>query len=54
LHWVSYSYHDPRRCTSCRTYHLHTTRQANAILRTKKIKEKMKLSRIQIQTLPSQ
>jgi hypothetical protein len=28
LHQVSYSCHDPHRCTPCRTYHLHTTRQA--------------------------
>jgi hypothetical protein len=27
-----YSYHDPHRYTSCRTCHLHTMRQANAIL----------------------
>jgi hypothetical protein len=32
LHQVSYSCHDPHRCTSCRTCHLHSTRQANAIL----------------------
>jgi hypothetical protein len=32
LHQVSYSCHDPRHCTSCRTCHLHTMRQANAIL----------------------
>jgi hypothetical protein len=32
---VSYSYHCPCHCMSCHTYHLHTTRQANAILRTK-------------------
>jgi hypothetical protein len=31
LHQVSYSYHDPHRCTPCRIYYLHTTRQANAI-----------------------
>jgi hypothetical protein len=35
LHQVSYSSHDPRCCTPCRTYHLHTTRQANVILQTK-------------------
>jgi hypothetical protein len=40
LHQVSYSYHDPRCCTSCRTYHLHTTRQANMILQTNKLKVK--------------
>jgi hypothetical protein len=41
LHQVSYSCHDPHRCTSCRTCHLHTMRQANTILQTKKkIKEK--------------
>jgi hypothetical protein len=34
LHQVSYSYHDPRRCLSCHTYHLHTTRQGNTILHT--------------------
>jgi hypothetical protein len=32
LHQVSYSYHDSHRCTPCRTYHLHTARQANVIL----------------------
>jgi hypothetical protein len=32
LHQVSYSCHDPRRYTSCRTCHLHTTRQANTII----------------------
>jgi hypothetical protein len=26
LHQVSYSCHDPRRCSPCRTYHLHTMR----------------------------
>jgi hypothetical protein len=31
LHQVSYSCHDPHRCTPCRTCHLHTTSQANAI-----------------------
>jgi hypothetical protein len=35
LHQVSYSYHGPHRCTSCRTCHLHTMRQANTILQTK-------------------
>jgi hypothetical protein len=35
LHQVSYFYHDPRRCLPSRTCHLHTTRQANAILHTK-------------------
>jgi hypothetical protein len=40
LHQVYYSCHGPHRCTSCRTCHLHTTRQANVILRTKKVKEK--------------
>jgi hypothetical protein len=35
LHQVSYSFHDPRHCTSCRTCHLHTMRQANAILQMK-------------------
>jgi hypothetical protein len=34
LHQVSYSWHDPRRCTSCSTCHLHTTRQVNTILHT--------------------
>jgi hypothetical protein len=42
LHQVSYSCHGPRRCMACRTYHLHTTRQANVILRTKKGKIKIK------------
>jgi hypothetical protein len=32
LHQGFYSYHDPRRWPSCRTCHLHTTRQANTIL----------------------
>jgi hypothetical protein len=56
LHQVSYSCHGPRRCTPCRTCHLHTTRQANAILQMKQRqkKNKTKLSRIQIQTSPSQ
>jgi hypothetical protein len=40
LHQVSYSYHGPYRYMPYRTCHLHTTRQANTILRTKKIKEK--------------
>jgi hypothetical protein len=40
LHQVSYSYHDPRRYTSCRTFHLHTMRQANVILQTNKDKSK--------------
>jgi hypothetical protein len=35
LHQVSYFCHDPRRCTPCRTCHLHTKRQANTILQTK-------------------
>jgi hypothetical protein len=35
LHLVSYSYHDPHRCTPCRTCHLYTTRQANTILHMK-------------------
>jgi hypothetical protein len=35
LHQVSYSCHDPHRCTPCRTCHLHTTRQANMILQMK-------------------
>jgi hypothetical protein len=26
LHQVSYSCHSYRRCTSCRTWHMHTTR----------------------------
>jgi hypothetical protein len=32
LHQVSYFCHDPHRCTSYHTCHLHTTRQANTIL----------------------
>jgi hypothetical protein len=36
LHQVSYSYHNPRCCTPCRTCHLHTTRQANMILQLNK------------------
>jgi hypothetical protein len=35
LHQISYSCIDPRRCPSCRTCHIHTTRQANAILHTR-------------------
>jgi ferredoxin len=35
LHQVSYSCHDFCRCTSCRTYHLHTMKQANVILEMK-------------------
>jgi hypothetical protein len=35
VHHVSYSYHDHHRCTSYRTCHLHTTRQANMILQMK-------------------
>jgi hypothetical protein len=35
LHQVSYSCHGPRRYMPCHTCHLHTTRQANAILQTK-------------------
>jgi hypothetical protein len=40
LHQVSYSCHGPRRCTPCRTCHLHITRQVNLILQAKKVKEK--------------
>jgi hypothetical protein len=32
LHQVSYSCHDSCHCPPCHTCHLHTTRQANAIL----------------------
>jgi hypothetical protein len=35
LHQISYSSHDPRRCMPCCTCHLHTMRQANAILQMK-------------------
>jgi hypothetical protein len=42
LHQVSYSYHGPRRYTPCRTYHLHTTRQANVIPQTKQGNRKIK------------
>jgi hypothetical protein len=35
LHQVSYSCYNPHRCTSCRTYHLHTMKQANVILQMK-------------------
>jgi hypothetical protein len=42
LHQVFYSCHDPHRCTPCRTYHLHTTRQANVILQMKRDKKKTK------------
>jgi hypothetical protein len=40
LHQVSYSCHDPRQCTPCRTCHQHTTRQANVIPRQNNIKVK--------------
>jgi hypothetical protein len=36
LHQVSYSCLDPHRCPSCRTYHLHITRQANVFLHMNK------------------
>jgi hypothetical protein len=36
LHQVSYSCHDPHRCPPSRTYHLHTTSQANVILHMNK------------------
>jgi hypothetical protein len=42
LHQVSYSCHGPHPCTSCRTCHLHTTRQANTILQRNKDKRKTK------------
>jgi hypothetical protein len=42
LHQVSYSCHDLHRCTSCRTCHLHTTRQANVIFQMKQFKRKTK------------
>jgi MinD superfamily P-loop ATPase len=42
LQQVSYSCHDHRRCTSCRTCHLHTRRQANVILQRNKGKRKTK------------
>jgi hypothetical protein len=38
LQQVSYSCHDPHRCPPCRTYHLHTMRQANVNVLTNKIK----------------
>jgi hypothetical protein len=38
LQQVSYSCHDSRRCTSCRTCHLHTMRQANTIHQMKQNK----------------
>jgi hypothetical protein len=38
LHLVSYSCHDPHCYPPCRTYHLHTVRQINAILHMNKIK----------------
>jgi hypothetical protein len=34
LSQVSYSFHDPHHCLSCRTCHLHITRKANTILHT--------------------
>jgi hypothetical protein len=42
LHQVSYSYHGHHCCTSCRACHLHTTRQANVIIRMKQDKRKTK------------
>jgi hypothetical protein len=42
LHQVSYSCHGPRCCTSCRTCHLHTMRQATVILQRNKDKRKTK------------
>jgi hypothetical protein len=42
LHQVSYSCHGPRRYTPCHTCHLHTMRQANAILQMKQDKRKTK------------
>jgi hypothetical protein len=39
---VSYSYHGPRRCTSCCTCHMYITRQANTILQRNKCKRKIK------------
>jgi hypothetical protein len=44
LHQISYSCHDPCRCPSWRTCHLHTTRQANMILLMKQ-RIKVKLSK---------
>jgi hypothetical protein len=55
LHQVSYSCHDSRHCLPYRTYHPHTTRQANVILQTNRDKGKItKMSWIQIQTSASQ
>jgi hypothetical protein len=55
LHQVSYSFHDPHRCTACRTCHLRTTRQANTIFQMKQSqRKKTKLTQIQIQTLSMQ
>jgi hypothetical protein len=42
LHQISYSCHDPHRCTSCYACHLYTTRQANVILKRNKNKRKTK------------
>jgi hypothetical protein len=36
LHHVFYSCLNHHRCPPCRTYHIHTTRQANTILHTNK------------------
>jgi hypothetical protein len=42
LHQVSYSCHDSHHCMPCRTYHVHTMRQANTILQMKqRIKVKL-------------
>jgi hypothetical protein len=55
LHQVSYSCHDPCHYMPCRIYHLHTMRQAKAILQMNKDKGKTnEPSQIRIQTSPSQ
>jgi hypothetical protein len=54
LHQVSYSYHDPCRCTPCRACHMHTTREATRFSTWYKDKSKTtKISQIRIQTSPS-
>jgi hypothetical protein len=52
LHQVCYSCHDPYHCPPCCTCHLHTTRQANAILHTKQryTSRTIEMSQIRIQT----
>jgi hypothetical protein len=54
LHQFSYSSHDPRHCTPCYTYHLHTLRQANMILQMKQNKRKTKRNYPEFEFKPHQ